>query len=195
VSRSGNACGGRRRNPSRGSLRNVGAMAKSSLVLLASVSLVALACGGDPQRSSGAGTATREWVESPSADECETEWPGPWTACPQAEWVRQVAERAGYRMMGETGSALVAQGNGQSFYIWATEQAAGQDLNDGPAGTKGPMGEVAGVAIYGDEIWRWWTANGFVFWLHAGPFSSSHIPRLAEMESLVQASTALAPPG
>jgi hypothetical protein len=170
-------------------------MTHLSLALLTSVSFVALACGGEPQGSGGSGTTTRESVESPSAEECEGDgWPGPWTACPQADWVRQVAERAGYRVTGETGSALVAQGKGRSFYIWAAP-AAGQDLDDGPTARKGPLGEVEGVTVYGDErLWRWWTANGFVLWLKAGPYSTSQIPRLKEMNSLVQESTAVPPP-
>jgi hypothetical protein len=176
---------GRAADSSSGSDRRVGAMTRSSLALLASVSFVALACGGEPQRSGAAGTTTREWVDSPSAAECEGEWPGPWTACPRAGWVREVAERAGYRVMGETGSALVAQGKGRSFYIWATDQAAGQDLNEGPTARRGPLGEVEGVSVYGDErLWRWWTANGFVLWFQAGPYRTSQIPRLNEMKSL-----------
>jgi hypothetical protein len=165
-----------------------------ALILIAMVILGA-ACGGDPEGLGGGATRTHE-QPTPSADECEMEgWPGPWTACPQANWVREVAERAGYRVTGETGSALMAQGNGRSFYIWATERAAGQDLSDGPTARKDPLGEVEGVAVYGDEsLWRWWTANGFVFWLQAGPYASSQIPRLKEMQSLVQASTALSPP-
>jgi hypothetical protein len=170
-------------------------MTRSSLALLTSVSFIALACGGEPERSGGAGTTTRESVESSSAEECEGDWPGPWTACPQADWVRQVAERAGYRVTGETGSALVAEGKGRSFYIWATDRAAGQDFSGRPTARKGPLGEVEGVTVYGDErLWRWWTANGFVLWLQAGPYSTSQIPRLKEMESLVQKSTALPPP-
>jgi hypothetical protein len=47
-------------------------------------------------------------------------WPGPWTACAEADWVRRVVESGGYRVVGETGSALVAEGKGQSFYAWTT---------------------------------------------------------------------------
>jgi hypothetical protein len=178
-----------------GSDRTVGATTRLSLALLTSVSFVALACGGEPQRSGGSGKTTRGSVESPSAEECKGDWAGPWTACPQADWVRQVAERAGYRVTGETGSALVAQGKGRSFYIWAADRAAVQDLNEGPTARKGPLGQVEGVSVYGDErLWRWWTANGFVLWLQAGPYSTSQIPRLNEMESLVRESAALPPP-
>ena len=45
-------------------------------------------------------------------------WPGPWVACAEADWVRRVVESGGYRVVGETGSAIVAGGKGQSFYAW-----------------------------------------------------------------------------
>jgi hypothetical protein len=47
-------------------------------------------------------------------------WPGPWTACAEADWVRRVVAEGGYRVTGETGSAIVGEGKGRSFYIWTT---------------------------------------------------------------------------
>jgi hypothetical protein len=173
-------------------------MARSSLALLTSVSLVALACGGEPQRSGGAGITTQERAESPSAEESESDWrwPGPWTACPQAEWVRQVAERAGYRVTGETGSALVAQGNGWNFYIWATEMTTQEEGRNTIKREKWrSLGAVKGIEVYGDQtLWRWWIAHGYVLWLGAGPYRDSEIPPLAQLGSLVRASKILPPP-
>ena len=166
--------------------------------LLTLTSAFVIAACGDESRLQGAGgtDASTSSVHVPSTQECETDWPGPWTECPQAHWVAQVAEHAGYRINGETGSALIAGGKGRSFYIWATLRANGQDLDDGPTARKGPLGEIDGVAVYGDErLWRWWTASGFVLWLQAGPYRSSQLPALNEMESLVQASRAIPPPG
>jgi hypothetical protein len=173
-------------------------MHRFSVCLFAGVTLITLACGGAKQPGTeGKDAVSDEPVAlTSSSNECPPDWQGPWTACPEADWVGQVAERAGYRVTGETGSALIAQGNGSSFYIWVTERAADQDLNGGPTARKGSLGEIDGVPVYGDErLWRWWVANGFVFWLQAGPYSTSEIPRLRELESLVQASSALAPPG
>lgn len=172
-------------------------MHRFSACLLVGVTLTALACGGAKQpRQGGEEVAPSESVGlTPVSDQCPPDWRGPWTACPETDWVQQVAERAGYHVTGETGSALIAQGKGRSFYIWTSEQATGQDLNDGPTARKGPLGVVEGVAVYGDaHTWLWWAANGFVFWLQPGPYSTSQIPRLNEMESLVLASRALPPP-
>jgi len=69
-----------------------------------------------------ASTATGVGTGRVAAADCRgTDWPGPWTVCPQADWVRRVAAAAGYRTVGETGSALIAKGRGDNFYIWATQ--------------------------------------------------------------------------
>ncbi len=39
-------------------------------------------------------------------------WPGPWTACTEADWVRRVVEAGGYEVTGDPGSALVAEEEG-----------------------------------------------------------------------------------
>jgi hypothetical protein len=128
-------------------------------------------------------------------EECPPNWPGPWTACPEAQWVRDVAERGGYRIVGETGSALVAQGGGRSFHIWATELT--EPLRTVARKEKWrEFGTVEGVPVYGDEaLWRWWAAQGFAFWLQAGPRVDAELPTLGEMASLIRASKELAPPG
>jgi hypothetical protein len=101
--------------------------------------------------------------------ECPPNWPGPWTACPEADWVRRVAEGAGYRVVGDTGSSLVARGGGRSFSIWATK-LAGKELSATARREKWRrLGVVEGTGVFGDEeSWRWWPAQGFVFWLSAG---------------------------
>jgi hypothetical protein len=131
------------------------------------------------------------------SDDCRSpNWPGPWTACPEADWVREIAERAGFRVTGETGSALIAQGKGRSFYIWATEVASRDEFEKVATREEWrSLGAVAGVDVYGDQhLWRWWVANDFVFWLQAGPKGDSQIPAMKEMGSLVRASETLLPP-
>jgi hypothetical protein len=172
------------------------AMACSSLVLLVCVSLTAFACGAERQETGGQEPTGGERVgHLQSSDECPPDWPGPWTACPEAEWVQQVAERAGYRITGETGSALISQGNGWSFYIWGfaiTPEEIGRVAKRERWRT---LGTVEGVEVYGDErLWRWWVMEGFVIWLHAGPHEDSQLVPLSEMESLVRASEAVPPP-
>jgi hypothetical protein len=173
---------------------------RNRLVLAVLATAAATACGTSQEPPSGrdeipavAEAATGE--TTPSPQECPPNWPGPWTACPEARWVRQVAERAGYRVVAETGSALVAEGEGRSFYIWATE-LAGKELSATAKREEWhPLGVVEGVEVFGDEReWRWWSAQGFVFWLHAGPLEDATIPELREMAALVRTSQELPPP-
>ena len=166
-------------------------MVRRSLVLLTCVSLTAIACGGEQQETSGREATGLEQVEQATTPkECPPDWPGPWTACPEADWVGKVAERAGYRISGETRSALIAKGNGRSFYIWATPAGTPKKIENAVRNEDWqPLGSVEGVQVYGDEsIWRWWVAEGFTIWLQAGPIRDSRLPSLAEMESLVRAS-------
>jgi len=57
------------------------------------------------------------------------------------------------------------------------------------------LAAVDGVSVYGDEnLWRFWQAQGFVFWVQAGPRSDSMAPAPAELRELLRASKTLAPP-
>jgi hypothetical protein len=89
---------------------------------------------------------------------------GPWTTWPEAIWGREIVEAGGYNVFSETGSALVASGKGQEFYIWATEAA-------GPLAKKWrKLATVKGAPLYGDgDVWRVWQAQEFNFWVQAGP--------------------------
>jgi hypothetical protein len=126
-------------------------------------------------------------------EKCPSNWPGPWTACPEAAWVRLIAGSAGYAITGETGSALVAEGRGHGFYIWATKTA-----DERPAATTAEewnrLGTVEGVEVFDDGVRRRWVAQGFVFWLEAGPSADSALPPLGEMQALVRLSLKLPPP-
>jgi hypothetical protein len=155
-----------------------------ALLTLVALACVLPACGGGESRVSA----------SEATDPCPPDWPGPWTECPEAKWVGRVAESAGYRLAGDTGSALVAEGGGHSFYIWATEyerpfseMAADEEWKR--------IGRVDGIPVYGDRtLWRWWPAQGFVFWLQAGPRGNSTLPPVRGMRSLVHASQNQPPP-
>lgn len=128
------------------------------------------------------------------ADRDQTRRCGPWTRCPEAAWVRRIARTAGYRITGETGSALVASGRGDTFYFWTTRL-------ERPAATLAAdenweeLGRVGGVTIYGDRRrWRWWVAQGYVFWVKDGPRETSTAPDPDELEAVVAASLRLRPP-
>jgi hypothetical protein len=122
------------------------------------------------------------------------QWPGPWTACAEAEWVRRVAEAGGYRVAGGTGSALVAEGMGRSFYIWTTRAERSAVAIASEAGWR-RLAVVDDVALYGDDnLWCFWEAQGFAFWVKEGPTASSVVPSPTELERVVEASGALPPP-
>ena len=171
---------------------------KHAFVLLLLVLATGSACsqGDERERSAPVGTGER-WasnatVDTPaaSAPDCrDPDWAGPWTACPEASWVRRVATDAGYRIINETGSALIARGGGDSFYIWATHRRRGRE--GGADAWPREIGNVRGVTIRGDEdSWRWWPVHGMVVWLHA--YSSA--PDVDELGPLVEASERLPPP-
>ena len=167
-------------------------MSRLSLALLASATLISFACGAEQQDMGRAQASAHDRMVSKA---CPPDWPGPWTACPEAEWIQQVAERAGYRITGETGSALIAEGNGRSFYIWATEGTPKQVRRAAKRERWQPLGTVEGVEVYGDaRLWRWWVIEDLVVWLHAGPYMNSYLPPLKEMKALVRAAEIIPPP-
>jgi hypothetical protein len=178
-------------------VRNDDVLLRSTILLATCSLLVAPGCGTGREAGTAGGralTTARGTEEQLRPETCPDEWPGPWTACPEAAWVQRVAERAGYRVVDETGSALVAQGEGRSFYIWAT--AAPESPGRTAEREKWRLlGRREGARVYGDEdLWRWWGAQGFVFWLHAGPFADSRVPDLDELGFLIRASKSLPPP-
>ena len=116
-------------------------------------------------------------------------WPGPWTACDEADWVRAVVRRAGYATSADTGSALVASTGETGFYIWTTAGSA-EAVSD-----RARLGTVAGTPVFGDErVWRFWSAHGFIFWTTAGPSQADTPLSFATLAPLVEASRSIAPP-
>ena len=151
--------------------------------------LLALACacvttGCQDSRVSVDGSTTNR---APTAVECdEDDYPGHWTACPEAGWIRSIVETAGYEMADYTGSALVAKGNGDSFYIWASR---GHGSLGGASSRGCRLGDTevrAGLGAMAD--WRYWHAQGFTFWMSAGPLITSTSPDPCELGALVHES-------
>jgi hypothetical protein len=127
------------------------------------------------------------------AQNCIVEWAGPWTAECSAKWVAKVVERAGYHVTGDTKSAWIAKGKDQSFYVWAT--------NEGPPVKQILRREsyrfvarVAGARVYDDGTRKFWLANGYLFWIEAGPRGHSVSPTPLQLAPLIRASRAVAPP-
>ena len=164
--------------------------------ILLAVIVFASACERDVRTVGGetGGAENDAYLHAPTADECEADWAGPWTSCPQADWIGSVAEDAGYRIAGETGSALVAEGKGHGFYLWTSD--AHSDLVESAGPRWKAVGRVHGVPIYGDRhVWTWWVVEeaGVVIWLNAGPHTESRLPKLDELEPLVVSSKMIRP--
>ncbi len=116
----------------------------------------------------------------------DAERPGPWSTWPEAKWVRRIVEEGGYRVIGATGSAIVAHGNGHEFYLWAAELPIETQTDRGDWRKLTTIGDVV---VYGDEdLWRTWAAQGFTFWIQAGPMASSVPPPPRQLASLIKAS-------
>lgn len=106
------------------------------------------------------------------------DWPGPWTACAEARWVAQVVEAGGYDV-GDgtgTGSALIAAGRGRAFYVWAGATGAGDSEPSD------------------DGVHTSWTAQGYTFWVGAGPRYTDAKPTVAELRAVAAASRLIPPP-
>jgi hypothetical protein len=142
------------------------------------------------------GQDSTEQRADPGPRGCPREnWPGPWTACAEAEWVRRVVREGGYDVVDETGSALVAEGQGRSFYVWTTPARRKPEAIAGEAGNWRRLAVIDGVPIYGDdELWRFWQAQGFIIWVKEGPRGDSIVPTPAELTRLVEASRVAPPP-
>jgi hypothetical protein len=110
-----------------------------------------------------------------------------------SNWVCRVAETAGYRVVGDTGSALIARGRGAEFYIWTTRVTRPVAQLRAIEGWS-RVARVKGVPIFGDRaLWRFWVARGRIVWLQAGPRGSSKLPSLPRLVPLVEASRRVAP--
>ncbi len=100
---------------------------------------------------------------------------------------------AGYRITTETGSALVAANDDTSFYVWTTENAAAEAAEEAPDWHR--LATVDGTAVYGDgRLWRFWSAQGFTFWIKQGPSATDVLPDPADLRPLIEASKNVHPP-
>jgi hypothetical protein len=171
-------------------LRELVVLALRALALVMLVGCPSSTSTGDVQASSKTAQEKADRIRG-----CPHQnWPGPWTACSEADWVRRVVESAGYRITDETGSALVAKGKGKAFYIWTTELTRPmRELVAEEDWTR--LSTMEGVEVYGDErLWRFWSAQGFVFCVKQGPTDRSVLPDGEELATLIRESLRLRPP-
>jgi hypothetical protein len=101
---------------------------------------------------------------------------------------RALAEAAGYQIVEWTGSAWVARGRGQSFYIWMTDYTSHSQL-------RGEAYRVAaridGTPVYSDGVRLAWILGDATVWISAGPTEDSVAPTVNQLEDLVAPSGAV----
>lgn len=97
----------------------------------------------------------------------------PYVECPKASWLIERLGTAGFRVIGDTGAALTARGNGATFNAWTTDgpvelpQDAGYER----------VGEVAGVEVLGDGTRLTWMAQRGRVWVASGGGGEDPDPR------------------
>ena len=111
---------------------------------------------------------------------------GSWTSCPEAAWVFEVINKAGFFHWGNTGKAIEAGPMGSkkaTFEIRATKAGSAK-----PSGRYQPVAVAHGVAIYGDGRTFVWRAQGREIWIQPTAGSSAALPSGKALDRLVQAS-------
>ena len=114
---------------------------------------------------------------------------GPWVHSCRGEWVRTFVRAAGFRIMGETGSAWMARGRIRSFYIWATPSP---DPRRRPGDFR-VVARIRNTVVRTDGLRLEWVVKGARVWVEKGEES----PRLGRnlLARLVRASISVVPPG
>jgi hypothetical protein len=146
---------------------------RGAIVVFALVSLT----GCDVARNS---KERRQTVRPIAASTDCRDWVADW------RWTCRIVQHAGFRIIGHTGSSLTVEGHGAGFNIWTTRL---RRPIEAVAGHSEPVARVRGISVFGDRTqWRYWAAQGFVFWLHAGPRRDSMLPQRRGLARLVAAS-------
>jgi hypothetical protein len=146
-------------------------MMKSALsAALAALALLACAPFGDSDSTASKGPTSR------ASDEPGSCAYGPWADhCPEAEWARQVLDAAGYRLTGDTGSALVGRAGQTGFYFWAfeSEKAPNQPLSKAieDEGYR-VLEDDNETRLFTDGTRIAWQIQGLYVWLEGGPMNS-----------------------
>jgi hypothetical protein len=110
--------------------------------------------------------------------------------CPEHAWLEAVVETAGYKVAGNTGSAVIGKAGGVEFAIWTTEADPDDQYVVPPeAGFDEEIyityQNVADITVYTDGTRFVWTVQGFHVWVEenvGGPL------RVRAIEPLVGAS-------
>jgi hypothetical protein len=105
----------------------------------------------------------------------------PWVDCPLADWVRNAIWDAGFAVDGRTGSAIVGNADGTSFYMWTTTNP-GDPLEP----VYVPLMKVDNVTVFSGDTQAVWEARGIRVWVQAGP-TDEVLPSREQIEALVRA--------
>jgi heat shock protein HslJ len=130
-------------------------------------------------------------VTAPVPEECPADT-GPWSDpnCPEQAWVRAVIDDAGYEIIGDTGSALVARAPDTGFYVWANreERLATEPTSRQAIAAEGyePWERVGTTEVFTDGIRAAWTVQGMHCWIEGGPVDD--LPPIAAIAPVVRAS-------
>lgn len=152
------------------------------LALTSGVFVIAIAAGtlvlqtitSSPGKDDGSPVATEPTpIPSPPATTADPVAcvGGPWaTYCPEAQWARGVAERAGYSVVGDTGSALIINDGTYSFNFWAFEPEDPSTRQEALRSENYDLlTEIDGTRVYFDGIRLTWEMHGLYAWLNSGP--------------------------
>jgi hypothetical protein len=108
---------------------------------------------------------------------------GSWIYCPEAAWIFQIINRAGFFHWGNTGHTIEAGPENAKVEVWATR--AGQA---GLQTRYQPVTVAGGITVYGDNTQLVWQAQGFNIWIRPTGSSDAGLPRGKALERLVKAS-------
>ncbi|MDQ3953082.1 MAG: hypothetical protein M3279_08985 [Actinomycetota bacterium] len=130
---------------------------------LLAAALVAVAGGAAWWSLRDGGTTPPVPAPRATAD-CST---GPWADhCPEAGWARDVARAAGFRVTGDTGSALTIERQGLAFHLWAfTPEEPELRTRQLRQEAYEHVESVAGVRIYADGQRLTWDSYGLHVWM------------------------------
>ncbi|MGH2746488.1 MAG: hypothetical protein ACRDKB_01005 [Actinomycetota bacterium] len=152
---------------------------KRSRVLIVVFMFIAACTGDDPARrdsprSAGAASPRPTPTSSPTGPgTCAY---GPWAEhCAAADWARAVIADAGYRLAGDTGSALVGRHRGLEFHFWAFIPEAWQKKPLRRALAEENYRPLHRSRVYCDGVRFAWSVHGLYVWLAASVGSLDQI--------------------
>ena len=106
-----------------------------------------------------------------------------WSWCPIAEWVSGALAEGGFRVVGDTGSALVAGGGGREFSVWASDRVGAEAIQrEGYPFVR----KVAGRKVFGGDIQYTWSVPQLQIWVAKGPTETA-LPHLEQLRPLIVA--------